>query len=322
LKKLLAILLIIVVMSACANSITEFTDTSKLCDDLKEAIEKDGVTNKDLFMFSIMLNWNTIAEETDRIVTEEHGLDAENYRNIVDTEWFECPETGEQDSIRTLKNGEVISQKQLDEFYDIWESVHTPLWNEAFNNFIEEHVDPDSIKTLQIEHSYLVVEGTIAELKRFSELDEVFELRMKYPASVGTVNVISNQTEYEPLENWHHGENDEHSASGISIPIEKIADGSYLNDENYYNEGAELPIIHYADDFEIVLNEVPHGDGKVSGITLYNIETEEEHSFGNINSFEMPKESGEYILCVWANWSSNVVTSWNAYQYFFKIIVD
>jgi len=202
----------------------------------------------------------------------------------------------------------------------------------------------------------LTVEITEGERKRLAELDIVVQaVRIDYPY-VGNVRVISNKTEYTPLENWHHGYSPELNMSGRPLSLHEV-----MRVVDSSKDVKSLPTVHYFDDFKLsvdssflkngVLSEF-HRSGqwnlylneyktvvnqwgtevveytKLGGSEYIDNSWDNFSDFGKLYSLLEKAEDGVYILELDMWWHSKpqsssgfVGGSGSAMQYFFKIIV-
>ena len=162
---------------------------------------------------------------------------------------------------------------------------------------------------------------------------------------VGSVTVISNQTEYEPFSNWDHGYSPEMSISGIPVNPEHVL-GLEPPWSEYNVEGQVLPHVFYANDFQVNISPVSANPSfSISGSFVlykneYTIETtdwygteHEEYIFEiavshtdianleNLYGYLLTAEMGEYLLSI-SIWWSNGAGYGSSMQYYFKIIVE
>jgi len=137
--------------------------------------------------------------------------------------------------------------------------------------------------------------------------------REPLPYSVGTVKIISNQTEYEPLSNWVNGLSEGMFADGDGLIFKN---GELIDPLG--NSTGELPTVRYADDFKIAI------DGESAGKPRYVLFDDKGEELYQSESFSRPDADGEYFLCITLKWSNNDVDEYleySGFQYFFKIIV-
>jgi hypothetical protein len=125
---------------------------------------------------------------------------------------------------------------------------------------------------------------------------------------IGTVKIISNQTEHEPHIEWLGSISDGLARCMIPQPLENIAE--------------TLPAIIYADDFELII------DGDFADNWVLNLYDSQYEMIGetrdsNAVSF-MPNEAGEYFLSVhviWQNNESDTDFEQANIVYYFKVVI-
>ena len=124
----------------------------------------------------------------------------------------------------------------------------------------------------------------------------------------GSVTVISGGKEYEPYVHFVAGYNGEIFADGADLPLEEVAE--------------TLPVIQYADDFQIIIDGV-YAE-KVS-YSLYDDELELILESSPARGIEIPPETGMYMLRVGVYWSNGETSyelmRYSQSSYFFMISV-
>ena len=124
----------------------------------------------------------------------------------------------------------------------------------------------------------------------------------------GTVTVFSNGEEIEPFKSWAHGEftdEDGQTMAGDAPPLTERVDID------------SLKTVKYSSDFEVRVTGNPRG-------IIYNTFTDDLGTYGGSSSYSsditIPSEKGLYIISVQVRWG--VTGNYNAYDYFFKLLIE
>ena len=128
----------------------------------------------------------------------------------------------------------------------------------------------------------------------------LFGIEWLRPYKVGTVRIISNGTEYTPMENWLYSVSDGICADGFALWPQDVAD--------------KLTAIPYADEFKIVIKG---RDAMNVRYTLYDDKYERVYS--SMEAFSLPAKQGEYILDVFVSWGHCFTNNCAGGQHLFKI---
>jgi len=124
----------------------------------------------------------------------------------------------------------------------------------------------------------------------------------------GTVTIISNGEEIEPFKSWAHGEftdEDGQTMAGDAPPLTERVDIASLN------------TVIYSSDFEVKVTGNPRG-------IIYRTFTDDLGVYSGSSSYSgditIPSEKGLYILSTQVRWG--VTGNYNAYDYFFKLLIE